>query len=281
MASGGKADRYDQMQGDMWLSSALRTVVSILNEPFDYESDSLQSRLVEMIDERSPEIGIRKKFVAALENREKNLQEIAARILTGQPYATVQQRIRKSATLKVATMAPGLPGILEKAHAISEEEEYVDARETALLRLAAYMPDLFEPSPAFRQLMDGALIGKRGGSLNMDFAKELRRAKENKKPLGISDAEIVLTVNLTNPEFPLWLAESKAMSSIITHVFNTDPGGSDGTEAIKQLRIRKLKCSQPYPILDFQMYREGNSEFVMAPGFEAAPPLKNDGESER
>ncbi|MDF1824119.1 MAG: hypothetical protein P1U68_05730 [Verrucomicrobiales bacterium] len=59
-----------------------------------------------------------------------------------------------SATLKVATMAPWLPGIIEKAQGIPEEEE-VDARETPLLCLAIYMPNLFEPSPASRQLMGG------------------------------------------------------------------------------------------------------------------------------
>lgn len=276
MASGGKADRYDQMEGDMWLIRALRLAVEVLEGQFDYEADSLQKRLLDQLHQKNPDKGVWEQFKDAKNVRREALLEIASRALTGKPYDEVRKQIGESATLKVATMAPGLAGIMEKARKITHTEEsvfeareshsFIDYREFTLARLAAAFPEQILPSPGFRQMMDLALLSGRGLELIPEIANEFTRAQKAQKTLGVTQNELVMIVNWINPEYPLWLATESALAAILRSVFELNEITEQGAG---RMRNRKLPGASPYPILGFSIFRDGKREFKLEPGLSA------------
>jgi len=271
IASGGKADRYDQMEGDMWLSRALRMAVSVLEGDFDFEADSLQKRLLVQLHQKDPESSVWQKFEEARKVRTDALKDIAARALTGKSHEEVSKQIGESATLKVAIMAPALPGIMEKAMKITrtkededdaeEEHGFTDYREFALARLAAVFPEQILPSTGFRQMMDLALLSGRGRDLIPEIAKEFSRADKATKTLGVSQNELVMILNWINPAYPLWLATEEALAAILRGVFELEEITEDGA---RRMRNRKLRGDSPYPILEFSINTDGQHQFRLA-----------------
>lgn len=276
--SGGIATPSEQIDGDLWLSRALRSAVEVLDLNFDYGADSLQRRLLEQLHDKNSEAGVWDQFEKALLVRREALYDVASRALTGKSYKGIRKQIGDSATVKVASWAPGISGITERAREIThaklaaQAEEaskgFRDYSEFALARLAAEFPEQVLPSAEFRQMMDLALLGGRGSELITSIAAEIAKAEINSKILGMKDAVIVMAVNWTNPEFPLWLASERALAAILRGPFGLD----EVTEAgVRKTRNEKLKCDSPYPILDYKVFRDGRSEFQVSPGLRADP----------
>lgn len=276
--SGGKTTLSEQIDGDLWLSRALRFAVEAIDTPFNYAADSLQRRLLEQLHEKNPEAGIWEQLEKAISVRREALYDVASRALTKKSYKEIRKQIGDSATVHVASWAPGIPGIAERAQEITraklaaQAEEHSEGftyySEFALARLAAVFPEQVLPSVEFRRMMDLALLGGRGRKLITSIAAEIAKAEKNSKILGMKDAEIVMAVNWTNPEFPLWLASERALAAILRGPFGLD----EVTEAgVRKTRNEKLKCDSPYPILSYKVFRDGRSEFQVSPGLRAEP----------
>jgi hypothetical protein len=278
VATGGKPDRYDQMEGDVWLNRALRMAVDVLEGDFDYEADSLQKRLLNQLHEKEQKPDVWEQFENARKVRREALYEIAARALTGRSHEDIRKQIGESATLKVATMAPGVPGILEKAmeiartkedkDGVAEEHGFTDYREFALARLAAVFPEHILPSIGFRQMMDLALLSGRGRELIPEIAKEFSREKKAAKTLGVTQNELVMIVNWVNPDYPLWLATEEALAAILRSAFELEEITEGGA---RRMRNRKLRGESPYPILGFSTHTDGRHEFRLAKGLSTEP----------
>jgi len=278
VASGGKAGRHEQMKGDLWLNRAVRLAVEAFDEPFDYETDSLQKSLLQQLHDRNPEADVWKQFERAKKVRREALTDLVSRALTGRSYEEIGKQIGESATLKHAIIAPGVPGILEKAIKIVENDEtedceaaggnheFVDYREFTLFRLATLFPDRILPSVAFRQMMDLALVGGRGQELIAKIAADFKNAGNAKKALGIDETEFAMAVNWTNPSFPLWLASENALTAILRNQFGLENVSEQGA---RKKRNRKLPGESPYPILDFKVYKDRPHEFIVVQGLEA------------
>ncbi len=274
-------DRYSRMQDDAWLSGALRQAVSALDSYFDYEADSFQNRLLQKLDEINPDVDVWQQFEQAKEVRRGGLQDLAARALTGEPYAKIKGRLGKSALLKGATVAPGISGMLQKAKNVIQENETdesgdasrgsLDPRELAIARLAILFPDQVLPGEAFRQMMNLALLGGRGTELISGLAGEFAKSERNRKTLGINDHEVEMTINWTNPDYPLWLAEMEALAAMLRLEFCSDDVTEEGAKGV---RNRKLKCDSLYPIVGYVAYKNGEHSFQLDSGLEVVPPSR-------
>lgn len=290
VALGEEGGRHFRMKGDLWLIGAIRLAVEALDKPFDYETNSLQKSLLQQLHDKNPEGDVWTQFEKAKKVRLEALTDIASRALTGRPYEEVGKQIGDSASLNMAIIAPGIPGIIEKAAKIFESDETgdrksaggkddsADSREFTLLRLATLFPDRILPNAAFRQMVNLALAAGRGQGLIEKIAKGFRNTIAAKKTLGIDETEIALVVNWTNPHFPLWLAAEKALAAILRNQFGLNDVSEEG---VRKMRNRKLRCDSPYPILDMNVYKDRPHEFVLGQGLQVDfPSLEGDSTAE-
>lgn len=278
MASGGKPDQWDRMEGDLWLSRALRFAFDTLDGNFDFAADTLQKRLLDQMHAKDPDGGIWEMFSDAREVRRKALLDLASRALTDKPYTTIQKQIGESARRKVKALgiwSSADPSSWESSepltpYSIAEKEisqsDLIDYREFAYLRLAMTMPEKIFPSERFRKMMDLVLLSGRGGELLSEICRERTRTNKAKKFLGIELSEIVMTLNWVNPDFPLWLAQEKALAAMLRSMFELEEITESGA---RKMRNRKLLGKSPYPILEFSIFRNGKREFKLEQGLSA------------
>lgn len=278
MASGGKPDQWDRMEGDLWLSRALRFAYDTLDGTFDFAADTLQKRLLDQMHAKNPNGGIWDMFSDAREVRRKALLDLASRALTDKPYTTIQKQIGESARWKVKALGvwssvdptawesseqPTPYSIGEK---VISQTDFIDYREFAYLRLAMAMPEKILPSGRFREVMDLALLSGRGRELLSEIYRERARTKKGKKILGVDLNEIVMTLNWVNPDFPLWLATENALANMLRSVFELEEITESGA---RKMRNRKLLGKSPYPILKFRIFPNGKHKFELEQGLSA------------
>lgn len=278
VASGGKPDQWDRIEGDLWLSRALRFACDALDGDFDFAADTLQKRLLDQLHEKDPDGGIWEMFSDARNVRRKALPDLASRALTGEPYTTIQKRIGESARSKVKAL--GIWSSVDPATWESSEQptpssmgekklsqiDLIDYREFAYLRLAMAMPEKILPSDWFRKKMDLALLSGRGRDLLSEICREQARTEKAKKILGVDLNEIVMTLNWVNPDFPLWLATENALANMLRSVFELEEITESGA---RKMRNRKLPGDSPYAILKFSIFPNGKHEFKLEQGLSA------------
>lgn len=263
---------YVQALDSAWLSGILHESVARLDRMFDYEVDSYQRKLLLHLAKTAPDEQIWKKFEAAKSARHTGIRNLVSRALVDLPYADLKKQIRESALVKTAVAAPNIPGMMSKARevlaaeciqeGIGKTQEILGPREFALVRLATVFPEQILPSDGFREMLDTALLGGRGADVIRACAKVFENAARAKKELGIDPIEFEMTLNWTNPDFPLWLGESGALAEMLRLRFGLEDVTEDG---VKKMRSRKLESLPPHPIVDFRAYRDGQFEFDPPP----------------
>jgi hypothetical protein len=282
MATRGGDGHHAGLEAKLWLWRAVLYATNALDKPFDYGKNSIQKSLLDQLHARKPESEVWRQFEVAKRVRRTALRDIASRALVGRPYKEIRKQIRAGSAIKAALMAPGLPDVVESASTLHQHDSskmnaedpngVSDYREFALSRLAAAFPKKMLGSEDLRTMINLALAGDRGGELITAVAAEMAKAEKNHKILGMKEAEIVMAVNWTNPDFPLWLATATALAAILRRPFGLEDLTEEG---VRKTRNQKLNCESLYPILDYKVFVDGHCEFSLSPGLrvDPAPPL--------
>jgi hypothetical protein len=143
----------------------------------------------------------------------------------------------------------------------------MDPRRFALRQLAVTFPKEILPSQAFRQVMDMALLSGGGRDWIVDLANGFQNAgRRNSEPKSKElELELTMTVHFTDPRYPLWMASSEALESILSRQFGLSNVTQEGA---KRMRSRKLRLDSPYPIVGFSTFADGRQIFEFSKGLQ-------------
>lgn len=271
---GGGTDPSSDASAYRWLSSQLPNLVSSLECKFDYEKPSIQRLLLEHVERQRPELRAQEQLAAARKVQRENIRDIACTIMTGRSYHNISPLIADSmaltsTALNMRLILPESSGLVERAMRVDSGALRKDlpaglsVKDHALARLAAAFPEQVLPCEMFREAMDRALLEKRGMAFIAEVAKEAANVTTETKYRGVGDLLLVTSLNWTNPDFPLWLAEAGAFVEMLGEQFRVSGVSRD---AAKRMRSRRFEGRGLQLIRGFRVSESG-AEFNPVPGF--------------
>ena len=235
----------------VWYQTATTLLSHALMPEFDLENKSAQSTIFEQQVQKS---GLRFNglLVNAQITRVTTMRRIVEHMLKGSattpPAPRADHGVRTTA--KTETVSPSQELPLSIFAPLENPVAAFQARERALIALAAKVPERILPLAGFRQIVDRRLQLGRGEEFLDKLHVSIRKARRRTRtadPLQVDQLLLTMAQHWVNPDYPLWMMREPAATKVLNTVFRLS---GDLTEAFRERRRKHFPGSLAYFILD-------------------------------
>lgn len=237
----------------VWHETSITLIANALMPKFDLDKNSPQSAILQRKVGTQPGRTLEDSFGRAQSARITVMRRMVEQMLKG--LATVRSVLRSSVglhrTAASAWITDPSPELQLSIFAPMENPVAAfQARERALIALAAMVPDRILPLPGFRQIVDRRLQFGHGEEflerLHVSLTKARRRTR-NDGSLKVDPILLVMAQHWVNPDYPLWMMREPAATKVLDVVFGLT---GDLTEKFRERRRKYFPGQPAYSILD-------------------------------
>lgn len=250
----------------VWYQKATTLLSHALMPEFDLACKSAQSTIFEQQVQKQSGPSFNGLLVNAQIARVTTMRRIVEHLLKGSattpPTPRANHGVRTTAKTVIVSPSQEIP--LSIFAPAENPVAAFQARERALIALAAKVPERILPLAGFRQIVDRRLQFGRGeeflDKLHVSIRKAHRRTR-TADPLQVDQLLLTMAQHWMNPDYPLWMMREPAATKVLNVVFKLD---GDLTEAFRERRRKHFPGPSAYFILDVSVEKNDDLRQIKA-----------------